>query len=67
MTRNDSAEADPDQFVRENRGTLRRIIRHSDDKFTRALCLAALVRYGDDPDVADLRDELERAEEAMAE
>lgn len=61
------SEMNPEQFVQENKDSIRRILRHSDDKFTRAMCLAALVRYGDDPDIEDLHEELERAKEVIAE
>lgn len=50
---------DPDQYVRENRNTLVEIIKHSNDTFVRALCLAALVEYGDTPDVEGVRAELD--------
>lgn len=52
-------QPDPDQYVRENRDTLVEIIKHSNDTFVRALCLAALVEYGDTPDVEAVRAELD--------
>lgn len=51
--------SDPDQYIRENRDTLVEIIKHSNDTFVRALCLAALVEYGDTPDVEAVRSELD--------
>lgn len=54
---------DPDEYVRQHKDSLVRVIKHSNDEFTRALCLAALVEYGDDPaqevlaeEIADLDD-----------
>lgn len=52
-----------EQYVQENHETLVRIIKHSDDKFVRALALNALIKYGDDPLIADLLHELERAKD----
>jgi len=52
---------DPDEYVRKNRDTLVRIIKHGNDDFVRSLALAALVEYGDDPDIEKVRRELERA------
>lgn len=52
---------DPDQYVSENKDSLRRIIKHGDDEFVRALALAALVEYGDDPDVQQLQQEIDHA------
>ena len=57
------APLDPDEYVRANRETLVRIVKHSNDAFVRALCLAAIVEYGDDPSVDEIRDDLERLEE----
>lgn len=59
------SSTDPETYVRENKETLQKIIRHGDDKFVRSLCLAALIRYGDEPDLEDLQTELERAQEEM--
>lgn len=52
---------DPDEYVRNNRDTLVRIIKHGNDDFVRSLALAALVEYGDDPDIEKVRRELEKA------
>lgn len=57
---------DPETYVREHRETLVEIIKHGDDKFVRALCLAALVKYGTDPDVAQLQQEITRLDELQA-
>lgn len=57
-----SSAQDPDQFVRENGDQLRRIVKHGDDEWARAFALAALVEYGDQPDVDRLRDEIARME-----
>ena len=56
---------DPDQYVRENRETLLRIIKHGDDQFVRALALSALVRYGDEPILSDVEHEIEQARNEM--
>lgn len=53
----------PDEYVRENQDTLVRIIKHGTDDFVRAFALAALVEYGDEPDIEHVRHELERATE----
>lgn len=59
--------SDAEQYVREHKSVLRKIIQHGDDQFVRALCLTALVRYGDAPDIEELREELDRAAEEMGE
>jgi hypothetical protein len=58
-----SATSDPDRYVRENRETLVRIIKHGNDDFVRALALAAIVEYGDKPEIETLRRELDRLDE----
>ncbi len=55
----------PDLWVRENRELLYRIIRHADDRFVRALAISALIHYGDEPTIAEVRRELDRAEEVV--
>lgn len=55
------SDLDPDDYVREHRDTLVDIIKHGTDPFVRALALAALVEYGDDPDLERVRYELDRA------
>lgn len=59
----DFTETDPDQYVRENRDALVKIIKHGTDNFVRAFALAALVEYGDEPDIEHVRRELDRAAE----
>jgi hypothetical protein len=54
---------DPDQYVEENRDQLTYVIKHSNDRFVRSLCLAALVEYGNDGDVSEVRRQLEQFEE----
>jgi hypothetical protein len=49
----------PHEYVAENRETLVRIVRHGDDQFVRALALAALVEFGDDPDPETIIAEIE--------
>jgi len=58
-----STTQDPDTYVRENKDRLRRIVKHGDDEWVRAMALAALVEYGDQPDVDQLRNEIDRMEE----
>ncbi|WP_262174696.1 hypothetical protein [Haloarcula laminariae] len=53
-------DLDPDQYVNENSDQLAYVIKHSNDRFVRSLCLAALVEYGDDGDVDKVRNELEQ-------
>ena len=52
----------PDEYVRENCETLVEVIKHGTDPFVRALAFAALVEFGDDPDLERVRRELDRAE-----
>jgi hypothetical protein len=58
---------DPQQYVNENAEELSRIIKHSRSKFARALALAALVEYGDDPTLASVVEDLERLREHQGE
>lgn len=53
-------QQDPETYVRENKETLVHIIKHGDDQFVRSLALAILVEYGDDPDLHELRSEIDR-------
>jgi hypothetical protein len=62
MSKDDLTDT-PETYVREHRETLIEIIKHSDDKFIRALSLAALVRYGTDPDVEQLKEEIARLDD----
>ena len=52
---------DPDDYVRQNAETLVEIIKHGTDPFVRSLALAALVEFGDEPDLERVRHELDRA------
>jgi hypothetical protein len=58
-----STAIDPDEYVRENKETLVKIIKHGDDEFVRAMALTALVMYGDDPDPTAVRRALDRYEQ----
>ena len=51
----------PDEYVQENQDVLVKIIKHGTDDFVRAFALAALVEYGEEPDIERVRRELERA------
>jgi hypothetical protein len=55
--------SDPEEYVNENAEALSRIIKHSSNSFPRALALAALVEYGNDPTVTSVVEELERLRE----
>lgn len=57
---------DGSEFVTANREKLVRILRHGDDEFVRAAALAALVRYGGEPDIDAVQSELDRAQETLA-
>ena len=54
-------ETGPDSYVEENRDELRDIIMHGTDDFVRALALAALVEFGDDPDLQKVKREVDQA------
>lgn len=51
----------PEAYVREHRDTLVEILKHGNDDFVRALALAALVEFGEDPDIEAVKRDLERA------
>lgn len=58
---------DPEEYVREHRGELIEIIKHGDDAFVRGIAIAAIVEYGEDPDVDELVEEIERHRDQRAE
>ena len=55
------SSSSPDEYVQENQDTLVKIIKHGTDDFVRAFALAALVEYGEEPDIERVRRELDRA------
>lgn len=55
----------PEEYVNDNECKLVEIIKHSNSTFVRALALAALVEYGDTPDVEDIISELREFEESQ--
>ncbi|MFD1601081.1 hypothetical protein [Halobellus rarus] len=55
-------ELDPDHYVNNNSDQLAYVIKHSNDQFVRSLCLAALVEYGNEGDVSEVRKQLEQVE-----
>jgi hypothetical protein len=59
------ATDDPSEYVRRHRDQLVDIIKHSNDVFTRSLCIAAIVEYGADPQIDDIIDDLRAIEEAQ--
>lgn len=54
---------DLDEYVRENREQLSKIIKHGNDDFVRALALAAIVEYGGSPDFEAIKRDIDRAEQ----
>ena len=57
-------DIDPREYVEENNGQLAYVIKHSNDQFVRGLCLAALVKYGDEEtEIEDIKKELEQLRE----
>ena len=54
-----SYEGDPNTFVQENQDILINLLKNVDDKFVRALVLAALVEFGDTPLLEDVIREME--------
>jgi len=62
MSNRNSVE-DPETQVQENREVIIEIIKHGGDQYIRALCLAALVKYGDDPDINRLKEEVSRLDQ----
>ncbi len=58
---------DPQTYVNDNEETLVRIIKHSSNTFVRALALAALVEYGDDPTTEAVTEDLKHFEESREE
>lgn len=54
---------DPEKFVNDNEDILAEIIKHSSNTFTRALALAAVVEYGDEPTTDTVLAEVEQLEE----
>lgn len=55
--------SNPNQYVRENKETLVDIIKHGTDDFVRALAIAALVEYGEEPEIKQIRHEFNRIAE----
>lgn len=58
-------DIDPHDYVREHRDDLTKIIKHSDDDFTRALAIVTLVKYGSEPDVEQVQHEIETARQVV--
>lgn len=56
-------KTEPETYVRENRETLVDVIKHGNDDFVRALAMAALIEYGGEPELEQVRRELDRAAE----
>lgn len=58
-----SYDGNPQEFVQENREVLIRLLKHGDDVFVRALALAAIIEFGTDPDLEDVKREIVQAGE----
>lgn len=56
-------DGDPDTFVQENQDILVNLLKSVDDKFVRALVLAALVEFGDTPLLEDVVREMESVQQ----
>lgn len=56
-------QADPYEYVRDNKEQLREIVVHGTDEFTRALALQFLIKYGEKPDLNQVKREIEMAME----
>lgn len=50
----------PKQYVQQNKETLIRILKHSNDDFVRALALAAIVEFGEDATMESVETDLNR-------
>jgi hypothetical protein len=59
-------DVDPETYVREHREELIEVIKHGDDAFVRGIAIAAILEFGDDPDVDELVTEIERHREQRA-
>lgn len=53
----------PEEYVREHRDQLERLIRESNNTFVRALALAAFVEYGPDVTISSLEEDIRRLKE----
>jgi hypothetical protein len=53
----------PSEYVQNNKEQLDRLIKHSNNDFVRALAIAAIIEYGDDPSVEAITRDLERVKE----
>ena len=53
----------PNEYVRENKEQLERLIKHSNNDFVRALAIAAFVEYGEDATIKSITKDLERIKE----
>lgn len=52
--------AEAEAYVREHNEALIELVKFSNDKFLRALALAAIVEFGDEPTVESLRREVDK-------
>lgn len=53
----------PEEYVRENKNQLQRLIKHSNNDFVRALAISAFVEYGEDASIESITEDLERIKE----
>lgn len=54
-----------DRYVRENKDKIVRVIKNSNDDFTRALAISALCEYGGEPEIDQVIRELEYAKREL--
>lgn len=59
-----TTSTDPQEYVNQNAEVLTRLLKHSSNTFVRALALAALVEYGDEPTIDSVVEDLERLQTA---
>lgn len=53
-------ETTPKEYVQQNKQTLVRLLKHSNDDFVRALALAAIVEFGEDATLESIEADLDR-------
>jgi len=58
---------DPQTYVQEKQDTIIEVVKYGSDNYVRALCLAALIKYGEDPDIDRLKKEIAHLDEMQEE
>ena len=59
------ANTNPTQYIQQNKETLIRLLKHSNDDFVRALALAAIVEFGDNATKESIEADLLRLREEI--